>query len=71
MTIKFDSYTDMGNFFKKCLFIGDCPDNRLPVFSDVQADFNFKEVALGGKTVPEVNKILKAHNIKVKWVGEY
>ena len=74
MTIQFKDYPSMKEFCNSCLFVGDCPDNTLPVFDTIEADFNYKQVRISypnGKTAADVKKVLRQHRIAVQWVNEY
>lgn len=71
MTISFKTYSDMKRFCGK-MFTGDTKDNVLPVFSNCNLSFNFKQAQVDcDKTLEELQTWLSYYKINVNYVSEF
>lgn len=71
MTICFNTYPDMKKFCNK-MFSGDTKDNTLPVFTDCNLSFNFKQAQVEcNMTEAELSQWLASNKIKVVYVSKF
>lgn len=71
MTICFKTYPDMKRFCGK-MFTGDTKDNTLPVFSNCNISFNFKQAQVDcEKTEAELTQWLASNKIRVLYVSKF
>lgn len=74
MTICIDAAYEQAKFFKRCLYreTKGCKDLTYPNFDEVNFMFGFPTIEVKtGKSVEEVENLLKENKVKYLWVNQY